>query len=377
VAAALRGDRLAVTVADDGAGLDIEGVRAQLRDRGREVPDTDREVVRLLFQGGLSTRAEATAISGRGVGLDLVRAALDRVGGVVDVRWTPGAGTTFALDCPLSLATLRVLLAAIGPQPVAIPTMWVERLHRIRLADVKQVEGRAVIAGEPSPTPLVPLARLLPPLPERPAGDPVPVVVVAAGEQRLALSVDELVAEQEVVVQPVESLGIPMPLVAGGALLGNGRVALVLNPPTVLEAGLGSAGGAGPALAPPSPARARPTILVVDDSITTRTLEQSVLDAAGYEVVAAVDGAEAWKLLQERHCDLVVADVEMPRMDGFELCQAIRGSKRLRELPIVLVTAMETPEHRARGLEVGADAYIGKSDFDQQGLLDIIRQLLE
>ena len=117
-------------------------------------------------------------------------------------------------------------------------------------------------------------------------------------------------------------------------------------------------------------------VLVVDDSITTRALEQSILEAAGYEVLTAVDGAEAWKTLQEHGCDAVVADIEMPRMDGFALCEAIRASKRFKELPVVLVTALETPEHRARGLEVGADAYLGKSSFDQQSLLDTIRQLV-
>ena len=122
------------------------------------------------------------------------------------------------------------------------------------------------------------------------------------------------------------------------------------------------------------PARRR--ILVVDDSITTRTLEQSILEAAGYDVLTAVDGDEGWRQLQEQGCDLIVADIEMPRMDGFQLCEAIRGSKRFSELPVILVTAMETPAHRARGLEVGADAYIGKSSFDQQHLLDTIQQLL-
>jgi len=165
--------------------------------------------------------------------------------------------------------------------------------------------------------------------------------------------------------------------VSGAVLLTSGRVALVLNPGAVVAAGLDSAGRSGTAVAAAAvPVATRHCVLVVDDSITTRTLEQSILEAAGYDVVAAADGADAWKSLQERGADAVVADVEMPRMDGFALCEAIRGSKRFQRLPVVLVTALETPGHRERGLAVGADAYIGKSSFDQHHLLETLAQLL-
>jgi two-component system chemotaxis sensor kinase CheA len=154
-------------------------------------------------------------------------------------------------------------------------------------------------------------------------------------------------------------------------------VVLVVNPVAIIAAGLGLGAGSGLTIAEAKPTgRSRRRILVVDDSITTRTLEQSILEAAGYDVRTAVDGADGWKVLQEHECDVVVADIEMPRMDGFALCETIRGSKRFKQLPVVLVTALETPEHRARGLEVGADAYIGKSSFDQQNLLDTIHQLV-
>ncbi len=377
VMAALRGDRLAVTVADDGAGLDVPAVRAQVARRGLPVPATDADLVRALFEGGLSTRGEVTAISGRGVGLDVVRAALARVRGNVDVAWDEGHGTTFTLECPPTLATIRALLATVGPQLVAVPTTHVERLLRVRREDIRQAEGREVIATEEAPVPLVALARLLSPLLDRPAADPLAVILLRAGARRLAVVVDELVAEQEVVQRPVGRGDRPLPHISGATILGAGRVALVLDPVAIVGTGLDLGVGAGLSFAetrPGGPARRR--ILVVDDSITTRTLEQSILEAAGYDVRTAVDGADAWKALQEHGCDLVVADIEMPRMDGFALCEAIRGSTRFRALPVVLVTALETPEHRARGLEVGADAYIGKSSFDQQNLLDTIGQLL-
>jgi two-component system chemotaxis sensor kinase CheA len=377
MAAALRGDRLIITVADDGAGLDVPAIRAELERRKLAAPADERELVRALFEGGLSTRTEATAISGRGVGLDVVRAATERVRGSVRVDWLPGRGTTFTLECPPTLATIRTLLAAVGPQLVAFPMTHVERLLRVRPEEIKHAEGRDVVGTAAAPVPLVALARLLPPLAARPVAGPVAIILLRVGERRLAVAVDELVAEQEVVLRPLSRGGQALPHVSGAAILGTGRIALVLNPVTILAAGLGL--GAGPGLvsveALPTE-RSKRRILVVDDSITTRTLEQSVLDAAGYDVRTAVDGADAWKLLQEQGADLVVADVEMPRMDGFALCEAIRSSKRFKELPVVLVTALETPEHRARGLEAGADAYLGKSSFDQQHLLDTISQLL-
>ncbi|MBI1722657.1 MAG: response regulator [Gemmatimonadetes bacterium] len=377
VAAALKGDRIVVTVADDGAGLNAEAIRGELERRGLPVPAQEHDLGRALFEGGLSTRAEATSISGRGVGLDIVRAAAQRIRGSVSVTWTQGHGTTFTLECPPTLATVRALLVAVGTQTLAIPTSHVERLFRLRPEEIRHAEGRDVIASPGGPVPLVALARLLPPLVERPVAGPVPVVMLVAGERRLAAAVDDLISEQEVVLRPLRRERQPLPHLSGAALLGTGRVALVLNPVALIAAGLGLAAGPGLNVAetkPEGPAKRR--ILVVDDSITTRTLEQSILDAAGYDVRTAVDGADGWKVLQEHGCDLVVADIEMPRMDGFALCEAIRASKRFKELPVVLVTALETEEHRARGLEVGADAFIGKSSFDQQNLLDTVRQLL-
>lgn len=378
VAASLHGDRIIVTVSDDGAGLNLAAIRARMAGAGMKVPDDDRDVARALFHGGLSTQAEATPISGRGVGLDLVRAASERVRGSVDVAWNHGQGTVVTLQCPPTLASVRAVLATVSTQIVAVPTMQVERLLRVRAGDIKRVEGRDVIVSDGSAVALVPLAAILPPLAPRAIAGAVPVVLLVSreGDRRLAVAVDELLAEEEVVLHPLQNGKRRAPLLSGAAMLRTGRVALVLDADAIVSAGLN---GPRPGItfeeARPA-GKAKPRILVVDDSITTRTLEQSVLEAAGYDAVTAVDGADAWRALQERGADLVVADVEMPRMDGFALSEAIRSSKRFTDLPIVLVTALESPEHRARGLEVGADAYIGKSSFDQRALLDIIEQLL-
>ena len=377
VAATLRGDRIVVTVRDDGAGLDEDRNREALTARGVPPPEDDADMGQALLAGRVSTKAEASTISGRGVGLDIVREAVERIRGTVAVTWEAGGGTTFTIDCPPSLATMRAVLVGAGAHFLLIPTTHVARLSRVRVADIHRSQGRQVVETEEGPVPLVSLARVLgPPLVERPVADVVSFALLEHGSRRLGVAVDELVAEQEVVVEPIERNGVAARYVSGATVLGSGRVAPVLNTAAVVEAGLGETVVGGVEVAEPRGGRQAPRVLVVDDSITTRTLEESVLQAAGYDVTTAVDGADAWRAIQEHGCDLVVADVDMPRMDGFDLCRAIRASKRFRELPVILVTALESPEHRQRGMEVGADAYIGKSGFDQQHLIETVRQLL-
>jgi two-component system chemotaxis sensor kinase CheA len=379
VSAALHRERMTVTVEDDGRGIDTGAVRAALQRRGMPVPTDERELARALFASGLSTRTEATRISGRGVGLDAVRAAAERVRGTLDVTWTTGAGATFVLETPLVLATLRALLVRVGDHLLALPTSAVDALVRIRPESVHRADGRDVAVLDDVPVQVASLARILgPPLREaRPAGAPLVAALLRAGGRRLAAVVDEPVAELEIAVRPLERPEGPLPHLVGAAILGTGEVALVLSPGSLVEAAGALAGGeplagTGADAAPP----ARHRVLVVDDSITTRTLEQSTLEAAGYEVVVAVDGVDAWTRLQGGGIEVVVTDVEMPRMGGIELCETIRASQRFAALPVVLVTSLDSAEHRARGLEAGADAYVGKSSFDQQGLLEIIRQLV-
>jgi two-component system, chemotaxis family, sensor kinase CheA len=382
IAANISGDTLCVTVEDDGAGLDLSAIRASFERLGKSVPTDDDAIVAALFTGGVSTRAEATAISGRGVGLDLVRNAVERIHGTVNVSWTKGKGTRFIIQSPLTLATIRALLVKVGTETVALPTAHVERVRRISAANLRRAEGYDVLIGDAEdggrPIRLVSLARLLgPPLTERALEQHGNGVVLETQGRRLAVLVDELIAEQVVIVRKLDGARASLPHLSGVAILGGGRIALVANVPRLISHGLDAPAGATIATATEDEARSRRRILVVDDSVTTRMLEQSVLEAAGYEVKTAVDGANAWEILAEEEWDLVVSDVQMPRMDGFALCAAIRGSPRLARTPVVLVTALEKQEHRAKGLEVGADAYIGKSSFDQRSLLETIQQLLD
>ncbi|MFN2397984.1 MAG: response regulator [Gemmatimonadaceae bacterium] len=376
VSAALRGDSMLVTVKDDGTGLNLQAIRAKLVSRGRAVPEDDRALARVLFEGGFSTRKQATSISGRGVGLDIVESAVERIRGSVDVTWIPGTGSTFTMSVPLTLSTVRAMLVAAGSQIVAIPTSAVERMMRLELDEISDIDGQRALMTPDGPVPVASLARLLgPPMAERAVGERLFAVLVAAGRRRVVVVVDELLEEAELVVRPI---GRPVPRLSGAALLPSGRVALVVNVSAITATGIvrdASAGGAVVAASAMAKVE-RKRILVADDSITTRTLEQSVLEAAGYDVVTAVDGADAWRMLQERGADLLVTDIEMPRMDGFALTQKIRASERHKELPVILVTSLESEEHRSQGMDAGADAYIVKTSFDQAALLSTIKQLI-
>jgi two-component system chemotaxis sensor kinase CheA len=371
--ARLLGGRVQVGVEDDGRGLDLESVRERARARGLLVME-DAGDARLIFHSGLSTAESVTAVSGRGVGLDVVRSQLEALRGSVDVTFEPGRGTRFTLDVPLTLSTLRVLLVTAGGQSFAVEGESVARLLRLGPGDVRVVEGRQTWA---SPQALVPLATLATVL-GLPASTPrqrPSAMVLASGEQRAVLVVDEVVAEQEVLIRGLGPRIRRARHVSGVAVLPDGRMAPLLNAASLVRA---AEGRTAPEGLFPAPVRkqARRRVLLADDSMTTRTLEQSILEAAGYDVLACVDGQEAWERLQAEGADALVSDVEMPRMDGFALTEAVRGSPRFGRLPIVLVTARSTPEDKARGLQVGASAYLVKSAFDQTHLLETLRQLL-
>jgi two-component system chemotaxis sensor kinase CheA len=374
VGATLHGGRLVVTVSDDGAGVDTAALRRAFSRHGRAAPESERDLGLTLLTGGISTREEATAISGRGVGLDAVRATMERIGGSVDLQWERGAGTTFVLECPPSTATIRALLFLVGGQAFAVPSSNVERLVRLRRADLRYAEGRALFAAGETPLPVTLLAQVLGIPAAAEFAEVSHAVVLRAGSRRALLVVDSFQAEQEVVIRPVQRAGATLPHIMGGAVLPSGKLALVLSPSSLLAAAL-TVAVERPSITEATQQRKR-RILIADDSITTRTLEQSVLEAAGYEVTTASDGQDAWRKLHERGADLLISDVEMPRMDGITLCENVRGSKNFHALPVILMTGLESDEHRMRGLEAGADAYLGKSMFDQATLLDTIRQLL-
>jgi two-component system, chemotaxis family, sensor kinase CheA len=379
VAAALRGPRVEVTVNDDGQGLDTEAIRNQLRKRALAAPADDLDAAQIIFLPGLSTSETVTSISGRGIGLDVVKTRLASMRGTVDVSFKAGLGTKFTLVVPLTLTSIRVILVEASGQVCAIDTIGVHRVLRINADEILSIGGRRVLLIAGIPVPLATLTEALGLRGSAPlvGGAKIPVVVLAAGNRLAAFVVDDLQSEREVVVRALGHRLRHVKYVGGGTILPDGRIALILNASDLIQHALSLPAAAGlPDAQAVTPRSAKKRLLVADDSITIRTLQKNILEAAGYDVVAAVDGMEAWHLLSEKGADLVISDVEMPRMDGFSLTEAIRDSKRFRDLPVILVTAMESDADKTRGLAAGADAYCLKSTFDQKDLLATIARLL-
>jgi two-component system, chemotaxis family, sensor kinase CheA len=379
VAAGLRGARVEVVVADDGCGLNVAAIQEQARKKKLPEPSDEADLAKFVFLPGFSTSPIITELSGRGIGLDVVKSRVEALHGTVELSFEPGAGTRFTLSTALTLTTIRVLLVKAADQEFALNSDSVRQILRVDPSDIRSVEGRDVLMCDRVPVPLVPLADVL----ELPATDPIqvgkraPVVVLGDGRDRVGFVVDELLAEQEVVVKSLGRRLVRVKNIAGGTVRPNGGVTLILNSAELVQTaiGRGPSTAVSTALAEALPANRR-RLLVVDDSVTTRALEKQILEAAGYDVLVAADGIQAWALLQERGADLVVSDIEMPHMDGFMLTQRIRTSKQFRDLPVILVTALESEHDKMRGLEVGANAYLPKSSFDQQQLLETITQLV-
>jgi two-component system chemotaxis sensor kinase CheA len=319
--------------------------------------------------------------------MDVVREHVESLHGHILVASSPGRGTAFTILIPLTLATTRAILVEQGGQIFGVPSATVERTSRVREQQFVQIDGHRTIQIEHQPIVAIELADILQLRTARSIGpkpeDWRPFFVVRQADRRVALLVDRLIGEQEVMIK---SLGWPLrrvPNVSGAALLGSGQMVVILNPSDLVETGgklprIGRVQVKVDALdAVIQPIEViKKRLLVVDDSLTTRALERSILEAAGYEVVVASDGVDALSILRSQSIDLVVSDVDMPRLDGFALTAEIRRDAKLRTMPIVLVTSLEAPEHRERGVAVGADAYIVKSGFDERHFLDTIGRWL-
>jgi two-component system chemotaxis sensor kinase CheA len=374
VEAVRRGRRVAFSCRDDGRGIDAERVRAEAVRKGLASPEDARALdgdalAALLLRGGLSTSGTVDAVSGRGVGLDVVRDTAARLDARVSLRSAPGRGTVFEMEVPVSVAALTALHLEAGGETAAVPLDAVRRTAFVRPEEVVRTGDGAGVEHEGAVIPFVPLARVL--------GAPAPpvrrfwsTVVVQAGERLVAVGADRLAGTSDVVVRPLPAFVDADAAVGGAALDAEGNPHLVLDPAGLVAAVSSAAAppedGARPAHAP---------ILVVDDSLTTRMLEQSILESAGYEVELAVSAEEALEKARARRFGLFIVDVEMPGMDGFELVRTTRSDPRTAA-PAILVTSRSAEEDRRRGLEAGASAYVVKGEFDQGTFLATVERLL-
>ena len=373
------GNKIELTITDDGGGIDIEKVRSNALKQDLIPADaaamTEQETFDLVFESGLSTSPILTDISGRGLGLAIVREKVERLDGSVTVTRAESGGTCFSIMLPATLATFRGLLVAVAGRKFVLPSRNVERVVRVPAENVKTVEGQETIALEDQPLSLVGLGSALG-MPgakgSGKGGEYLQVAVLASAGKRIAFAVDEVIADQEVLVKGLGPQLIRVPNIAAATVLGAGQVVPIVNVPDLMKSALKNVGSVMPDLQQETPRR---SLLVVEDSITSRSLLRNILESANYNVTTAMDGVDALAELQSGEFDLVVSDVEMPRMDGFDLTAKIRTSQRFKELPVVLVTALDSREHKERGIEVGANAYIVKGSFDQSNLLEVIRRL--
>ncbi|HEY0735757.1 MAG TPA: hybrid sensor histidine kinase/response regulator [Herpetosiphonaceae bacterium] len=377
VAATAEHGQIRIAVTDDGRGMDpaklrAAAVRKGLIDEQSAALLNDVETLDLIFMPGFSMSPIITDVSGRGVGMDVVRSRMVELGGQVIVESEVGRGTTIALVLPVSLMTSQVLLVEAGNQLWALPSRSCQSLLRLDREEIHRVEGQPLLKIDGKMVPLVSLADLLD-LPQDTGTLARDHAILLGASRPIAMLVDRMVDEREVVVKPLGPLFPDHPLVSGIAPLPNGSLAVVLSAQGLIT----RTRRARATRMTPKPVARSHRLLITDDSFTTRELLRSILQSAGYNVTTAVDGQDALdKLRADNQFDLVVSDVEMPRLDGFGLTSSIRSDPELTHIPVIIVTSLHSDEHKRQGIVAGAQAYIVKSQFDQSNLLSAVRDLL-
>lgn len=386
VAARQSGSTVVIEVADDGWGIDDDALRAAAVRQGLVGADSaglsGAVLHRVLFAPGFSTRTDVTETSGRGVGLDVVRTAVEGLGGSVDVESRPGAGTRFVLTLPVTLGVVRCLVVRLGQERYAVPLGGVLETVSMADLDVHEIAGSLVVARDDDTIPLADLGDVLGVAGAR---SPRAVVLARLTGEPVAWSVDEVEGEREVVVKPLGEFLGQVPGTSGATIDDDGSILLLVD---LRELAARWAAAPVPAAALPAvedePSRdvrraageGRPRVLVVEDSIGVRELQRTILEGAGYDVVTAVDGLDGAGRLDQAPVDLVLSDVEMPGMDGFTLTRTIRKTRGWENVPVVIMTSRGDDADKRAGLDAGCDAYLLKSEFDQHALVDTVRRLV-
>lgn len=376
---------LLIELSDDGAGISLDRLRVEVVQRKLTNTETaarlsEAELLEFLFLSGFSTRGEVTEISGRGVGLDVVQTMVRQLRGAVRIHQAVGQGTRFVLEMPLSLSVVRSLLVEVQGDIYAFPLAYVNHALQVRSEDIEQLEGHQHFRFQDRQIGLVSARQILRGGEPAPGAETVAVVVVGDHDLRYGIAVDRYVGERTLVVQPLDPRLGKVQDVMAGALMDDGTPLLILDVEDMLlsvqkliEGGrLTRVDGGGPVVQ----ARRRKRVLVVDDSLTVRELERKLLLNRGFEVAVAVDGMDGWNMLRGEDFDLVVTDVDMPRMDGIELVTRIKADPRLQSLPVMVVSYKDREEDRRRGLDAGADYYLAKGSFHDDALLDAVEDLI-
>ncbi|CAN0627221.1 two-component system, chemotaxis family, sensor histidine kinase and response regulator WspE [Burkholderia multivorans] len=376
--------KLFISVGDDGRGIDLDALRAAILRRRLADEDTvarlsDHELLDFLLLPGFSMREQVTDVSGRGVGLDAVHEMVKTVRGTVRIVNEPGRGTRFVLQLPLTLSVIRSLLVEVGGEAYAFPLAHVRRTVELARTDIDMLEGQQHFSFDGRPVGLVTAHQLLGTGSPDAAQANQPVVVIGDERETYGVAVDRFLGERMLVVQPLDRRLGKVKDVAAAALMENGDAVLILDVDDLLRSVDKAVRGGQLARvqqAGSTAARRSKQVLVVDDSLTVRELERKLLEKRGYDVTIAIDGMDALNALRGANFDLVVTDVDMPRMDGIELVTLIKRDKLLNTLPVMIVSYKDREEDRRRGLDAGADYYLAKSSFHDEALLDAVRDLI-
>jgi two-component system sensor histidine kinase and response regulator WspE len=372
-----------LTVADDGRGVDIETLRAKVIAKGlatAEMADhfSEAELLEFLFLPGFSTAASVTDMSGRGVGLDAVQEMAKAVGGVVRIASRPGQGLSIQMELPLTLSVLRTFVAEIGGEPFAFPMTRIANVLKVNRSDLSTLEGQQYFSFDEERIGVVSGLEVLE-MPGTPNwGEEISVVLLGDVSNRYGLAVDRFVGEYDMAVRPLDARLGKVASISAVALMDDGSPVLIVDAEDLtrsVESLLH--GGRLRGLGRSEAARvSRKRILVVDDSITVREVQRSLLQNRGYEVEVAVDGMDGWNALRASRYDLTITDVDMPRMTGIELVSKIKADPNLHTLPVIIVSYKDREEDRMRGLDAGADRYLTKSSFHDETLLSAVSELI-
>lgn len=375
-------DRILITVSDDGRGINVntiadQAIKKNLLAQHEITALSETEILDLIFRPGFSSKEIITDISGRGVGLDVVLSNVRNLKGTVKIETQLGKGTHFIINLPLTLSTDHGLMIRIGDDNFAIPISSVEHVTEIKRDEIINIGGSQAILLNDEAIPLRNLATVLElKKNEFKSLDHLFIVVISKGQQRVALLVNEIIGEQELVIKRLKKPLKSIRNVMGAAFVGSDEVIIVLNTNDLVISAL-RLGNITPVQVNDESTETKPShILIVDDSITIRTFQKTTLEACGYHVHVAVDGQNAWNMIQKQDFNLIVTDVEMPFMNGFELTERIKKTDKFKHIPIIIVTSLNSEAEQRRGIEVGADAYIVKSQFESKVLLDVINQLI-
>jgi two-component system, chemotaxis family, sensor kinase CheA len=376
------GRTVELAVSDDGTGIDVKAVKASAVrtsaiSRAESDGMSDRDALDLIFRSEVTTSRRVDGISGRGLGLAITFEKVKKLRGTISVESAPSTGTMFRILVPVSLASFRGVIVRVADRLFVIPTSAVRHVLRIEAKEIRTAGNREFLQIGEAAVPFSSLQTVLGLGGVREgAGTPIQALILEADEKTAAFGVDEIMSEQEILVKSLGRHLAHIRHVSGATILGSGRIVPILNVADLMKTVRDSA-------APPPRKTVeewkvdteKKSILVVEDSITSRMLLKNILESAGYRVTTAVDGLEAFTELKTDAFDLVVSDIDMPRMNGFELTTRIRSDKAVAETPVILVTALDSREDRERGIDAGANAYIVKSSFDQGNLLDIISRM--